>query len=131
MLIGDAFVLIRRRRSVAVEPDVMFPRDVSQFLVIRHCRLLLLKFYQLLTLAFCSCAEGGRPSSLDTMRSRRACLSSASLLRGERIKVRVMSINRSIYNLQVASCSLFAFDGFEERLEISFAKALRAFALND
>ena len=42
-----------------------------------------------------------------------------------------MSINRSTYNLQVASCSLFAFDGFEERLEISFAKALRAFALND
>src|SRR5258705_6109786 len=38
VLIGDAFVLIARRRSVAMEPDVMFPRDVSQSLVIRHCR---------------------------------------------------------------------------------------------
>ena len=33
--------------------------------------------------------------------------------------------------LQVPSCCLFAFDGFEERLEIAFAKALRAFALNN
>ena len=33
--------------------------------------------------------------------------------------------------LQIASCGLFALDGFEECLEIAFAKALRALALNN
>ena len=33
--------------------------------------------------------------------------------------------------LQITSRFLFAFDGFEERFEIAFAKALRAFALNN
>ena len=33
--------------------------------------------------------------------------------------------------LQITSRFLFAFDGFEERLEIAFAKTLRAFALNN
>ncbi len=33
--------------------------------------------------------------------------------------------------LQIASCRLLAFDGFEQRFEIAFAEALRAFALND
>ncbi len=33
--------------------------------------------------------------------------------------------------LQIPSGSLFAFDGFEQRLEITFAKTLCAFALND
>src|SRR6266540_371753 len=40
VLVGDAFVLVARPRSVAMEPDVMFPRYFSQFLIIRHCRLL-------------------------------------------------------------------------------------------
>src|SRR6266487_3765171 len=51
VLIGDAFVLIARRRSVAMEPDVMFPWDVSQSLIIRHCRIL--PFYKF-PLAACS-----------------------------------------------------------------------------
>src|SRR5438876_3492482 len=38
VLVRDAFVLVSRRRSVAVKPDVMFSRDFSQSLVIRHCR---------------------------------------------------------------------------------------------
>ena len=33
--------------------------------------------------------------------------------------------------LQITSRRLFAFDGFEERLEVAFAKTLRAFALNN
>jgi len=33
--------------------------------------------------------------------------------------------------LQISSCSLFAFDRFEQRLEITFAKAFRTLALND
>ena len=33
--------------------------------------------------------------------------------------------------LQIASRRLLAFDGFEQRFEIAFAEALRAFALND
>ena len=33
--------------------------------------------------------------------------------------------------LQIASRGLLAFDGFEQRFEIAFAEALRAFALND
>src|SRR5207248_9025274 len=40
VLVGDALVLVARRRSVAMEPDVMFPWDFSQFLIIRHCRIL-------------------------------------------------------------------------------------------
>src|SRR5436190_16963072 len=44
MLIGNAFVLIRRRRPVAVKPDVMFPRDFAQSLIIRHCRSTSFKF---------------------------------------------------------------------------------------
>src|SRR5947199_5235769 len=53
VLVGDALVLVARRRSVAMEPDVMFPRDFYQFLIIRHCRILLLSVRprnQLLTL---------------------------------------------------------------------------------
>src|SRR6266700_4260266 len=38
VLVRDAFVLISRRRPVAMKPDVMFSRDFSQFLIIRHCR---------------------------------------------------------------------------------------------
>src|SRR5262249_10799618 len=34
-------------------------------------------------------------------------------------------------NSQIASRSLFALDGLEQRLEIAFAEALRPFALND
>src|SRR5438046_2898234 len=44
MLIGNAFVLIRPRRPVAVKPDVMFPRDFAQSLIIRHCRSTSFKF---------------------------------------------------------------------------------------
>src|SRR2546426_3679005 len=40
VLVGDALVLIGRPLPVAVKPDVMFPRDFSQSLVIRHYRLL-------------------------------------------------------------------------------------------
>src|SRR5260370_27201725 len=42
VLIGNAFVLIRRRRPVAVKPDVMLPRNFAQSLIIRHSGLLLL-----------------------------------------------------------------------------------------
>src|SRR5438876_12448647 len=42
VLVRDAFVLISRRRAVAVKPDVMLPRYFPEFLVIRHCRILLL-----------------------------------------------------------------------------------------
>src|SRR6266540_6079472 len=75
VLVGDALVLIGRPLPVAMKPDVMFPRDFSQSLVIRHYRLLFL--------------------------------------------------------LQIPSRGLFALDGFEQRLEITFAKTLRTFALND
>src|SRR4029453_3647243 len=47
---SDAFVLMGGRRSGAMEPDVMFPRDFSQSLIIRHC--LLLPFYKFLLPAF-------------------------------------------------------------------------------
>src|SRR5207253_4368627 len=40
VLVGDALVLIGRPLPVAVKPDVMFPRDFSQSLIIRHYRLL-------------------------------------------------------------------------------------------
>src|SRR5713101_4737736 len=43
MFVGNAFVFISRRGTVAMKPDVMFPRDFSQFLVVRHCRILLLQ----------------------------------------------------------------------------------------
>src|SRR5439155_26988884 len=42
VLVGDALVLIGRPLPVAMKPDVMFPRDFSQSLVIRHYRLLFL-----------------------------------------------------------------------------------------
>src|SRR4030095_9157492 len=51
VLISDDFVLKGWRRSVAMEPDVMFPRNFSQSLIMRHC--LLLPFYKL-PLAACS-----------------------------------------------------------------------------
>src|SRR5205814_8167458 len=38
VLIGNAFILIGRRRPVAVKPDVMFPRDFAQSLIVRHSR---------------------------------------------------------------------------------------------
>src|SRR5437016_11811634 len=38
-----------------------------------------------------------------------------------------LNMNKS----QIASRSLLALDGFEERFEIAFAETLRAFALND
>src|SRR5438552_7364164 len=41
VLVGDAFVLVSRRRAVAMEPDMMFPRHLAQFMVVRHCLLLL------------------------------------------------------------------------------------------
>src|SRR5207249_6612525 len=65
VLVGDALVLVARRRSVAMEPDVMFPRDFSQFLIIRHCRILLLSVRprnQLLTLPFRLVQEERRQS---------------------------------------------------------------------
>src|SRR5882757_4511492 len=37
MLVSDAFVLERRRRTVAMKPDVMLPRHLAKFLVVRHC----------------------------------------------------------------------------------------------
>jgi hypothetical protein len=36
-----------------------------------------------------------------------------------------------LFHLQIASRFLFALDGFEECFEIAFAKALRAFALDN
>src|SRR4030095_16884458 len=51
VLISDAFVLKGRRRSVAMEPNVMFPRNFSQSSIIQHG--LLLPFYKL-PLAACS-----------------------------------------------------------------------------
>ena len=74
MFVGDAFVLIGRRRAVAMKPDVMLFRNLTESLIIRHSR-----------------------SS----------------------------------RLQIAPRVLFAFEGFEECFEISFAETLRAFALDD
>ena len=36
MLVGDAFVLVSWRRAVAMKPDVMFSRNLTKFLIIRH-----------------------------------------------------------------------------------------------
>src|SRR4030081_2152097 len=36
VLVGDAFVLVRRRGAIAVKPDVMLPRDLSESLILRH-----------------------------------------------------------------------------------------------
>src|SRR5207302_9434781 len=36
VLIGDAFVLIGRRRAVAMKPDVMLLRNLTELLIIRH-----------------------------------------------------------------------------------------------
>src|SRR5207249_6573845 len=58
VLVGDAHVLIGRPLHVTVKPDVMFQRNLSQSLVIRHCRILLLKLNQLLTLPLSSSPRG-------------------------------------------------------------------------
>ena len=43
VLVVDAFVLVTRPRAVAMKPDVMLPRDLSESLIIRHDRFLLLQ----------------------------------------------------------------------------------------
>src|SRR6266511_340564 len=111
VLVGDAFVLIGRPLPVTVKPDVMFPRDFSQSLVIRHYRLLSLLCHS-------------EPSE-------------ESLISGFFTVFRVKSRRSEMFRfaqhdkLQIPSGSLFAFDGFEQRLEITFATTLCAFALND
>src|SRR5437764_8672138 len=93
VLVGDALVLVARRRSVAMEPDVMFPRDFSQFLIIRHCRILLLSVRprnQLLTLPSPLVQEEKRQTRSGNALSVRSQISgcatsSACPLRGERM----------------------------------------------
>src|SRR5438034_2954222 len=51
VLVRNPFVLVSRPLPVAMKPDVMFSRDFSQFLIIRHCRSS--SFYKL-PLAPCS-----------------------------------------------------------------------------
>src|SRR5207237_1288876 len=41
LLVCDALVLVSRRSAVAMKPDMMFPRHLAQFMVVRHCLLLL------------------------------------------------------------------------------------------
>src|SRR6267154_6336768 len=36
VFVGDAFVLVRRRRAVAMKPDVMFPRNLTESLIKWH-----------------------------------------------------------------------------------------------
>ena len=36
VLVGDAFVLVTRRRAVAMKPDVMLLRDLPELLIIWH-----------------------------------------------------------------------------------------------
>src|SRR5438876_4849659 len=36
VLIGDAFVLIGRRRAVAMKPDMMLLRNLTELLIVRH-----------------------------------------------------------------------------------------------
>ena len=43
VLVGDAFVLVSRRGAVAMKPDVMLPRDLSESLILRHRSYLLLQ----------------------------------------------------------------------------------------
>src|SRR6266478_3734714 len=51
MLVGDAFVLISRGRSVAMKPDVMFSRNFAKFLIVWHCRSSFINFLVLPALA--------------------------------------------------------------------------------
>src|SRR5438034_2579663 len=50
MFVGDAFVFISRRGTVAMKPDVMFSRDLSKSLIIGHVDLPPLGCHKLLTL---------------------------------------------------------------------------------
>src|SRR5580693_8100518 len=36
VLVSDALVLVSRRGAVAMKPNVMLPRDLSEFLILRH-----------------------------------------------------------------------------------------------
>src|SRR6266487_6492688 len=72
------------------------------------------------------------------MRCLRSCSSASIRCDGTRCDVSSVLLpvfdNTALSNpplLQIPSRSLFAFDGFEERLEIAFAKAFRALALNN
>ena len=39
VFVGDAFVLVGRRRAVAMKPDVMLLRNLTELLIIRHVAL--------------------------------------------------------------------------------------------
>src|SRR3984893_14682716 len=39
MLVSDAFVFVSRRRAVAMEPDVMLSRNLTELMIIRHVDL--------------------------------------------------------------------------------------------
>src|SRR3981081_2786703 len=43
VLVGDAFVLVSRGGTIAVKPDVMLPRNLPEFLILRHRSYLLLQ----------------------------------------------------------------------------------------
>src|SRR4029077_9171450 len=38
MFVSDAFILIRRRSAVAMKPDMMLSRNLTELVIIRHCR---------------------------------------------------------------------------------------------
>src|SRR4029077_6898780 len=102
----------RRRRSITVKPDVMFPRNFAQSLIIRHSGLLLLLFCH-------------------SERSAESLISGLFQIRHDRSKQSEMFRFAQHDKLQITSRFLFAFDGFEECLEIAFAKTLRPLALNN
>src|SRR5205814_5984467 len=58
VLVINTFVFVTGSGAITMEPDVMLPRHFAKFLVIRHCRILLLKLNQLLTLPLSSYPKG-------------------------------------------------------------------------
>src|SRR5438067_2465560 len=91
MLVSDAFVLVGRRRAVAMKPDVMLPRNLAQSLIKWHLKppLLVTTKAELLTLPSPLGKRRGECDSVkrNTRHARHRPLF-ASPLRGERIKVR-------------------------------------------